>query len=538
MEEIQEKLIKYLKDKNIYEETDFKKSNHDNIYFSINKLKELIKVDLKINASKIKEFGSNEYILMSDVSNYIKNINDVRQYWITDIHEIFKLTKIFKTNGLEIINDIENIGYSGQFMFTYTLSKFLKQNYKNMTLSIEENFLKRLDINIIINKNRGPRVDIVIDQAKIIIEYDEIQHFSYEHIEKDEIRDSIIKAYGYEIIRFKESSNLINFFVNIKSIIKEQELLENPTIYGKYIIDFFVEKGYREDVIEKLTSEIIIDIINDIPFEDIGKTPRNLKLNKDIFDWLFINSKISKKKITELLINTIDEPYNESEDSSDYILSPDAFEELLSYIDTNEYPAVIPIRKAYIDIKKKLLEYVYKHIIKLKKLMDTRTKLLKYVSNEGYLRGEKDAYIKYKDLEKKNNELKNENDILQNIIDNSIPKNKRGFIKKNIITVEKELKIKQPIVEYIPELLYTGSSDDYVDEHQIKILFEQNKKKLKINITYTECIKIIKKKLNYVNNSNSLINKFIFFCKIEYCELIEKTINNIVDKDEDDNDEF
>ena len=538
MEEIQEKLIKYLKDKNIYEETDFKKSNHDNIYFSINKLKELIKVDLKINASKIKEFGSNEYILMSDVSNYIKNINDVRQYWITDIHEIFKLTKIFKTNGLEIINDIENIGYSGQFMFTYTLSKFLKQNYKNMTLSIEENFLKRLDINIIINKNRGPRVDIVIDQAKIIIEYDEIQHFSYEHIEKDEIRDSIIKAYGYEIIRFKESSNLINFFVNIKSIIKEQELLENPTIYGKYIIDFFVEKGYREDVIEKLTSEIIIDIINDIPFEDIGKTPRNLKLNKDIFDWLFINSKISKKKITELLINTIDEPYNESEDSSDYILSPDAFEELLSYIDTNEYPAVIPIRKAYIDIKKKLLEYVYKHIIKLKKLMDTRTKLLKYVSNEGYLRGEKDAYIKYKDLEKKNNELKNENDILQNIIDNSIPKNKRGFIKKNIITVEKELKIKQPIVEYIPELLYTGSSDDYVDEHQIKILFEQNKKKLKINITYTECLKIIKKKLNCINNSNSLINKFIFFCKIEYCELIEKTINNIVDKDEDDNDEF
>ena len=26
---------------------------------------------------------------------------------MTDIHEIFKLTKIFKTNGLEIINDID-----------------------------------------------------------------------------------------------------------------------------------------------------------------------------------------------------------------------------------------------------------------------------------------------------------------------------------------------------------------------------------------------------------------------------------------------
>ena len=109
--------------------------------------------------------------------------------------------------------------------------------------------------------------------------------------------------------------------------------------------------------------------INDIPFEDIGKTPRNLKLNKDIFDWLFINSKISKKKITELLINTIDEPYNESEDSSDYILSPDAFEELLSYIDTNEYPAVIPIRKAYIDIKKKYCGLKKYTLIKLNKFI-------------------------------------------------------------------------------------------------------------------------------------------------------------------------
>ena len=121
-----------------------------------------------------------------------------------EIHKVFGLVKTIKTNGLEILIGIEKLKYSGQFMFTYTLWKFIQDNFPNMTISIEENILERFDSDIIIGRNRGPRVDIVINEIKLVIEFDEIQHGTYEHVEKDEIRDCIIKAYGYNVIRFRE----------------------------------------------------------------------------------------------------------------------------------------------------------------------------------------------------------------------------------------------------------------------------------------------------------------------------------------------
>lgn len=546
MDQSIEQFKKYLKDIKKFSQDDFKKSNHNDEYFSLNKLKEILIKDIKPSAGKIKEFGSYEYVLFSEIKQIIKNMTDVRDYLLADLHIIFGFVEKFETNGLSILKLIDkSIEYKGQYQFTYTLSQFLQKNFPTMTITIEDNFLKRLDEDIIINNSKGIRVDIVINEAKIVIEYDESQHGKYDHIEKDELRDNVIRAYGYQVIRYKENlTNLIEFFKNLNQTIKDQELIENPKLLGKYIIEFFTTQGYRQDIIEKLTGEIVCDIINKTPYDLIGKTPRSISLNKDIFDWLFIDSKSDKKKIKEILANNIDQPYEQIsiENSLDYILSPDAFEELLMYINSEDHDAVIPIRKAYIGIKKKLLQYVYEQTEKLKDLMDTRIKLLKYVSNEAYNRGKKDSFFKYKELEKKNKALKEENIILQNIIDDSLEKNKRGFIKMPIEEPEDQLELNKPVVGEVPQLIYTGCADDYVDEMEIKILFEQNKKKLRIGTSYSKCLEDIKKKLNS-NSNNVLVPTLIFYCKIVYGSKEQdsnkpKTKGKIIDKDLQDDEEM
>lgn len=107
--------------------------------------------------------------------------------------------------------------------------------------------------------------------------------------------DNIIKAYGYEIVRFREKDNIMNFLPKLKEIIEKQELIVNPKLFGKFIVEYFVNEGYRKDIIEKLTYEISQDIITGVPFMEIGKTPISIKLEKDIFNWLFIDS-IEEKK--------------------------------------------------------------------------------------------------------------------------------------------------------------------------------------------------------------------------------------------------
>lgn len=518
MEEIINKLKEYLKNKNIYNQDDFKISNHNDIYFNINKLFKIIKVEFKILHSKIKEFGSNEYILISDIPNYIKNINDVRQYWITDIHEIFNLTTIRKTNGLNIINYSNQINYSKQFMFTYTFWKFLKLNFPKMTFTIEENFLKRFGI--LIETHKGPHVDIVINQVKLVLEFDEKQHETFTHVGKDEIRDNIIRAFGYEIIRFKEKSNLITFFLTLKEIITSKELDENLDLFGQNIINYFLKNNIgNEEMLNLLVKEQTIDIINQVDFINIGKEPREINLNSNVFQWLGIQEFSEKEKIKKMLDDVDSEEYPYIENSTeqfDIILSPNAFEMLLGKIDANEFDSIAILRKCYIDIKNKLLQELYQRVLKIQQKKDNMASLLKYIYDEGYERGTRDTSAKHIQLQKKCNLLEYENKTLKEIINNTLPKNKRGNIKQNLIKIPTKLEIGKSICNEIPELIYTNNPDDYVEELQLKVIYEQNKHKYKILISITECIKNIKNKLNTNPEYNSLINGIIFNCKIVY----------------------
>ncbi len=512
------KFKSWLQAKQLYSDDDFVKSPHQDDWFSLEKLEEIFsEYDLEIPANKIREFNDKNYIKLSDVERLVKTKSNVRDFWVGDLLEIFGLIKVKKTNGISYIYD-PKLKLSEQYKFTYTIWKWMGINYPELEIKIEENFLSRFDIEL--GTNRGPRVDIVIDSIKIVIEYDELQHEAYENTDKDSIRDKIIQAFGYHVLRFKEKEqkSIFKFIEELGQVIKNQDLKENPQKFASYIIDFFVSQGYRKDIIEKLSQEVIDDIISKVPYDQIGNTPKKIKLSKDIFNWLKISKSSEKNNVHELLIETIDEDlYTVSpDDPDDYILSPNAFELLLAKLDPELYLPIEEIRKCYIGIKNKLYHFIYSMYMELKQDTNNRVKLLKYVNKEGYSRGEKDTDIKVKKLQKTIEKLQNQNEYLNKFIIGKYPRDGRGLKKINPPVINSNLLVNKPIVSEIPELVYTGSQDDYVEEDEIKTIFDINKNKFKTTKTSKKIIQEIKDKIGQEDLSNTLVAGFIFKCKIVY----------------------
>ena len=527
----------WLQSKQIYSEDDFVKSPHQDDWFSLDKLEEIFSdYNLEIPVNKIKEFNDQNYIKLSDVERLVKTKTNVREYWVGDLLEVFGLVKVKKTNGITYIYD-PKVKLTEQYKFTYTIWKWMETKYPTLEIKIEENFLSRFIPEI--GSNQGPRVDIVIDSIKIVIEYDEPQHEAYENIDKDSVRDKIIQAFGYHVLRFKEKEqkSIFKFVEELGQVIKSQDLKENPEKFASYIIDFFVAQGYQRDIIEKLSQEVIDDIISKVPYDEIGNTPKKIKLSKDIFNWLRISKSNEKNYIGKLLIETIDESlYIESpDDPDDFILSPNAFELLLAKLNPEDYPLIEEIRKCYIGIKNKLYHFIYSMYVGLKQDTNNRVKLLKYVNKEGYSRGEKDTDIKVKRLQKTIAGLKKQNEYLNKFIVGKYPKDARGLKRTNPPAIQLNLSTNKPIVSEIPELVYTGEQDDYVEEDEIKTIFEINKNKFRIKKTAKEIVQQIKEKIGQEDLSNTLVAGLIFKCKIVYSKKDELN-NESDDSDSSDTD--
>lgn len=509
----------WLKGKDLYSKNDFY-SYHQNDWFSTEKLREIFSdYDLEIPPDIIQPFDNLHYIKLSDVERLVKTKLNVRDYWIGDLLEVFGLVKVNKSNQITYICE-PKVKLTEQYKFTYTIWKWIQANYPELEIKIEENFLSRFIPKI--GSCQGPRVDIVIDSIKIVIEYDEPQHEEQDHADKDSIRDKIIQAFGYQVLRFKEKEqkSIFQFIKELNQVIKTQDLKENPKKFASFIIDFFVTQGYSQDIVEKLSQEVIDDIISKVPYEQIGDTPKKIRLSKDVFNWLKIKDSAEKKAIRELLVESIDENlYVESpDDPDDYILSPNAFELILAKLDPNDYLVIEDVRKCYIGIKNKLYHFIYSMYVDLKQDTSNRIKLLRYVNDDGYSRGEKNAEIKIKKLQKTIEKLEKENQHLKKIIIGKYPRDARGLKRTTPPAVQSILSVNKPIVSELPELIYTGEQDDYVEEDEIKTIFEINKSKFKTSKTTKSILQEIKKKIKQEDLSNTLVAGFIFKCKIVYTE--------------------
>ena len=382
-------------------------------------------------------------------------------------------------------------------------------------MEVEEDFLKRFK-NIHIEHTRGPRVDIIINDVNIVLEYDEKQHLKYENIVKDTERDQIIRTLGYEVVRFSEGDIPHKFFDKLKIIIKERQFLFDTSKLSDYVIDLFCSQGYDKNLIELLTKEQCDDIINGQDFNNIGMEPKGLTLSI-LLNFIKCDDEEYIYEIKEYIDDLV-YPYEETED--DILLSPKAFEELLSKIDSSKHCLILKIIELYINIKNYFLKHLYDTNNKLLKIYKNTTETMDVIINYSYQRGVKDSFTKWKTLEEKNEKLEMELNTLKNMYVSKLPHDGRGILKKDMTLIKVSLKVGDVLIPEIPEIIYTNNTDDYITENEVEILYKSNKNVYRKMRSLRKCIQDIKEKINIQKNYNSLLHGLIIGCKINY--IIEK----------------
>ena len=107
--------------------------------------------------------------------------------------------------------------------------------------------------------------------------------------------------------------------------------------------------------------------------------------------------------------------------NNEILLSPKAFEELLTKIDSSKHSLILKIRELYIDIKNYFLKNLYDKNNKLLEIYKNTTESLHVLTNHSYERGLKDSYTKCNELEKKNLKLEIELNTLKKLYKSHLP---------------------------------------------------------------------------------------------------------------------
>ena len=339
--DIKKNLEEFFKNNKCYLQHDFATTEHKDICISKKKFCKFSLLD-DSSLNNIKIINSREYLTLHDAKKYVSAI---KNYKVIEFQKVFGLINIFETSNFKLAQTVK-IDLSLQLLFTYSVYTFLQKNFDTLNLEVEEDFLKRFK-NIHIEYTKGPRVDIIIGDINLVLEYDEKHHLKYENIEKDTERDQIIRTLGYEVIRYTEGEIPHLFFDKLKEIIKERIFLFDTSKLSVYVIDLFCSKGYDENLITLLTKEQCDDIINGAELKYIGMIPKGLTLSI-LLNFIKCDDTEDIDEIKEHVDDLV-YPYEETEE--DILLSPKAFEELLSKIDSSKHNLILKIRELYIDIK-------------------------------------------------------------------------------------------------------------------------------------------------------------------------------------------
>lgn len=521
---IKTNITNYLKDDDI-----FYVSEHKDCYISKNAL---IKLLSNVNDFKSISHNSNSinYILLNHVYDKLKLIND---HLMIDVQQLFGLVNIISTSKFNIANpSVDKL--KPQILFTYSIYTMLKKLFTNLTLDVEEDFLsnERFD-KIYIKYTRGPRVDIIIEKVKLIIEFDEGHHGTFEHTKEDKQRDDLIETLGYHVLRFKHKhDHLFNFINSLIEVIKDREFLFDTSKLLDHVVNIFCNKGFEKENIELLVKEQCTDIVNEVDDDLIGMTPNKLTLTY-LLNYLHISDEEDIEKIKQLL-DDIEYPIND-DDSENIILSPNAFEQLLSMLDYNKYMIVQELRKLYIDIKNTFLKYLYTTTKKIQKMREHTLQTISVIINNSYKRAERDCFTKCNEDAKIIENLKIQLNTYTTFLNDSLPRNGRGLIKNKLVDVPAELIIGKPIIPEIPEIIYTGSNDDYIELGTVETLYSINKKKFRIKKCVSECTSDLRIKLNIIitDSSSSIFDNLLLGCQIIYPKKKKIVVEDDIDINSD-----
>lgn len=431
------------------------------------------------------------------LQEFYDEISSLRCYEYILAQYICGLVKLIHHEICDIcIGTKENIRQ--QVLFTYSLKTFIDKFYPDLTFVVEEDFLtqKRFS-NFYRGTTRGPKIDILFESIKTIIEFDERHHGSYEHTVADAERDALINALGYKVLRVKHTDDFPNFFKNrFSPIIDERIFLHDPTKLKEYVVKLFCDLGHDKEHIGMLVNSQCDDIINGVDAEMIGMTPENVSVRK-LMNYLNFGFDEDKIEIITEILSECEYPYIENDDSLEIILSPNAMEYILSMISIDDCQTIVRIRKLYTDIKQKFLLETYNTAIKSIELRDDTVQSIISVSTNAYNRSQKDEFLKAKIKDKKIAKQERELAIYKNHFEYMLPKNDIGRIKEALPNVSTELINGKAFIAEIPQLVYSDNESDYIDLNEIKLYIDINIKIFKFNGRSVErIISTIRSKLN------------------------------------------
>ena len=548
MDKVKDSIKNYLINKDDYSRHDLHIDIHKDIYINSNKFSKYAEInDKDIDKDHKKIFNDKEYISLLNARNiYLIKQTDVRKFKVCDFLQVFGLIEIIEHNNYKLLLIQNNIKLSKQYVFTYTIYKFFQENYPDYSFQVEYELLKKLG-KIQVSATKGPRLDICIEELQLAIEFDESQHDEFDNMDLDINREQIIIACGYNIIRCSQKQDITSFISNkLIPLIDELELVSEEDKIEERIINDLVKHNYsskdnqnnkynyyRKDGhnhIHKLVSEQIIDIKEKKNNKNIqiGQQIRNLSLNKNIFNWLQISEDDidDRNEIYNIIEEKIEEPYRKNDD--DILLSPDAFIEILSYLDGNKYESVLIMRKCANKVKDRLLEYTINSNLKIKQIKNHQKDAIPLLIDYHYMRGKKDSSSEIKRYENEINKLKKNQEFIETYL-NSVYPNLTTKEKTKVIQSNNELNVGDIILDEIPELIYTGNYNDNICINEIEIMLSHKTRQFKNMRTNSKCITFIKNKLNQINVSEIYANK-IFQCNWDWLIKKNEIEINIKDK--------
>ena len=513
MDKVKDSIKTFLINKDDYSRHDLHIDIHKDIYINSNKFSKYAEInDKDIDKDHKKIFNDKEYISLLNARNiYLIKQTDVRKFKVCDFLQVFGLIEIIEHNNYKLLLIQNNIKLSKQYVFTYTIYKFFQENYPDYSFQVEYELLKKLG-KIQVSATKGPRLDICIEELQLAIEFDESQHDEFDNMDLDINREQIIIACGYNIIRCSQKQDITSFISNkLIPLIDELELVSEEDKIEERIINDLVKKNLGTvDQIKKLVSEQILDIKEKKNNKNIqiGQQIRNMTLDQHIFSWLQIPEDSLERNEIYYILESIDEPYRKNDD--EIFLSPDAFVEILGYLDGNKYPKVLLLRKCVNKVKDRLLEYTINSNLKIKQIKNYQKDAIPLLIDYHYMRGKKDSSSEIKRYENEINKLKKNQEFIETYL-NSVYPNLTTKEKTKVIQSNNELNVGDIILDEIPELIYTGNYNDNIFINEIEIMLSHKTRQFKNMRTNSKCITFIKNKLNQINVSEIYANK-IFQC--------------------------
>lgn len=452
-----------------------------------------------------------DYVSLKSIHKLAMKLTNIKDIWLL---KIFMLIDVEYCNGYELIKT-STIKTSSQFIFSYAIYTFINNLYNDLEIITEDVFLQKPCFEkFTIGRNSGPRVDLIIDKVRLIIECDEKHHSAYTMTQNDKNRDILIKSMNYEVLRFSCKSDNIDKFLHrkLKPVLSERNYLFQLKIID-YIVDVMEERGHNKDNVLLMFDELCAEYISEPDKEIKGLVPKNLTLEV-LCDILHVD--IDDDEFLEVINNILpileEKNYPYERIDNIIIFSPKAFDTIVLNLNSDDYPTISLIKDLFIDIKDLFTECLCKMANKHRERNETSDKSYCVIANNGYDRGIKDSYKKYEKIIKENEILKYENEILLHKYKSSLVHDGRGIKKKKIIPITDVLKKNMPIISELPNLVFTDDMSDTVEIEKIRVYYNINAISCSNMSKYDDVLNNIFTKLN-LSRDNDICKNILYKCK-------------------------